>query len=255
MNRAFARLAPAALICLAAAAAHGQEDFPTQLHTIKAAGVSEVGVGDLVQVRFRTQATAAGISRLRVEVRGESLRKVATVTAPLDPSQPQQPGGPFFLVAMFKAEAAGDSAVTVVPLHVDGTADAPFRFTARVRPRGGVGEPGKAAAGEIPAPYRGVWTGRSVSKDKGKTVELIDPIRLTTAYATKVRGQGGDTQEVVKAVETKDDAGNPGCLILLADGTIYGVTKKLATGDLMLQTMRSNPPMEVLRFGFTIAPE
>ncbi len=117
------------------AMARAQDEFPTQLHTIRTAGVHEVSIGDVVQVRYRAQAVANGIGNIRAEVRGASLRKIATVTAPLDPTQQQQPGAPYFVIVMFKAERAGDSLVKVTPLRNDGTADVSFPFTARVLAR------------------------------------------------------------------------------------------------------------------------
>ena len=115
--------------------ARSQEEILGELHTIRTPGVHQVRVGDVLQVRYKAQAVANGIGSVRGNVRGASVTKIATVSAPLDPTQQQLPGAPYFVIVMFKAERLGDSIVTATPMRNDGTADLPFQFTARVMAR------------------------------------------------------------------------------------------------------------------------
>ncbi len=92
-------------------------------------------VGDLLQVRYKTQATAAGIGGFMVDLRGDALRRVAVVTAPLDPDAPMLPGAPFWVILFLKAEKPGAAAVRVIPVLNDGTSSRAFEFAATVRDR------------------------------------------------------------------------------------------------------------------------
>jgi len=84
----------------ATARARAADESPGELRTIKTPGPHPVGVGDLVQVRYKTRATSVGIATLRTEVGGDSLRRMAVVTAPVDPDTPMVPGGEYFIIVV-----------------------------------------------------------------------------------------------------------------------------------------------------------
>jgi len=111
------------------------DESPGELRTIKTPGPHPVGVGDLVQVRYKTRATSVGIATLRTEVRGGSLRRMALVTVPVDPDTPMVPGGEYFIIVVFKVEGAGRSTVRVTPVLNDGSLSSTFEFFADARPR------------------------------------------------------------------------------------------------------------------------
>jgi len=128
----------AAVVLLAVASA-GQrapaagEAMPGSLRTILKPGTHEAVVGDLIQVRFKTRAVADGMQTLRTVLRGDAVEKVSVVTAPLDPTEQQLPGAPFYLVLFLRAERPGKSVVTITPLLNDGTEADPFQFAVSVR--------------------------------------------------------------------------------------------------------------------------
>lgn len=107
-------------------------DEPGTLHTIRTQVAHEVVVGDVLQVRYKTRATADGIRTLKSEVDGAAIRRVAVVTAPLDPNLPTEPGGYYYVIVYFRAEKAGASSVRITPQLNDGNAGATFQFTANV---------------------------------------------------------------------------------------------------------------------------
>lgn len=116
-------------------AAAQQGDNPGRLHTIRQPGAHDVFVGDLLQVRYRTQATSVGIRSLRTEEEGPILSRVALINSPLDPDVQMLPGAPYFIIVYFKAEKPGQSIVKVTPLLNDGNQGPTFQFTAIVKAR------------------------------------------------------------------------------------------------------------------------
>ncbi len=88
------------IVAIAPGTATAADESPGELRTIKTPGPHPVGVGDLVQVRYKTRATSVGIATLRTEVGGGSLRRMAVVTAPVDPDTPMVPGGEYFIIVV-----------------------------------------------------------------------------------------------------------------------------------------------------------
>lgn len=103
------------------------------------------------------------------------------------------------------------------------------------------------------AALRGVWTAETVSKDLGKTIERIAPVRVASVYATKVKGPEGEYRDIEKIVEAPETGGELGYLFELSDGVVWGVTPKKVPNTFMLQVMEGNPLREVIRFGVTVA--
>jgi hypothetical protein len=86
-----------------------------RLYTIRQRGIYRVNVGDYVQVRYQTQATPNGISTLKVEITGDSIQKVAVFNGAI-PGKPIIPGGPYYVITVFRVEKQGVSKVTITPV-------------------------------------------------------------------------------------------------------------------------------------------
>ena len=101
---------------------------------------------------------------------------------------------------------------------------------------------------ETPAELRGVWTARRASKDQGKTDERIAPTPLATVYATQTKSNDGKMSDLVKITEIKRGRGPPRLAAHPLQRRDLDRHEDGEPGVYLLQVMRGEPFMEVLRF-------
>lgn len=108
-----------------------------RLYALTQEGGYALAVGDYVQVCYVTKATATGIGDLKVDITGQSLKKVAVFDASIR-GKPPLPGGDYYMIALFRAEEpppgeSRDTRVVVTPISNEGQALRKFTFSASVR--------------------------------------------------------------------------------------------------------------------------
>ena len=83
----------------------GVEEAVAQYHlyTLTKEGKYSVVAGDYIQVRYITQSIPNGIADLKVDISGDSIRKVGVFNASI-PGVTPRAGGPYYFIALFRAE-------------------------------------------------------------------------------------------------------------------------------------------------------
>jgi hypothetical protein len=99
----------------------------------------------------------------------------------------------------------------------------------------------------------GIWTIHASSKNKGRTIEPVEPPQvLCQAFATKVKLANGTTLHIEKVLIAKDDSGNPMNIVRFDNDVIWGISKKPGSRYVLVQVMEAGSAKEKLRVLVTV---
>jgi hypothetical protein len=106
---------------------------------------------------------------------------------------------------------------------------------------------------DIDPVVRGVWSVHAISKDKGETVERVEPAQmLCRVGATKVRMANGTEMNVEKVVIMEDQQGNPMNAVRFDSGVVWGISKKPGQPYVLVQVFDGTDFHETLRVLVTV---
>jgi hypothetical protein len=98
---------------------------------------------------------------------------------------------------------------------------------------------------------RGVWVANRVSRDSGKTYDLVAPTPVATVHADKVKGPRGDFSEIVNVVEVSQGRAAL-YFITLSNGATWAAIEREKPGDYLLQIMSGEPKKEAIRYEVSV---